>query len=202
MWLGSSCMGSSTSHMTACHVVGGQADTLWRGAMQPLASPPRCWSGGWRLRKKLPLRRRCWALNPGPPACKAGALPLSYIPLQIVGGRGLMRAHLMPRHVPDKHSPVVPWCPESLSRKQHSTPRAGPQAGMGQAGIASQLPLLLHQACTARTAVPSQRAASSAHGRPGPFPGSTHSHTQYCSHSHQSQCLYISVPIVLRCASC
>ena len=23
---------------------------------------------------------RCWGLNPGPPACKAGALPLSYIP--------------------------------------------------------------------------------------------------------------------------
>lgn len=74
------------------------------------------------MRKKLPLRRRCWALNPGPPACKAGALPLSYIPLQIVGGRGLVRGHLMPRHVPDKHSPVVPWCPESLSRKQHSKP--------------------------------------------------------------------------------
>ena len=33
-------------------------------------------------KKKIPEHKkwRCWGLNPGPPACEAGALPLSYIP--------------------------------------------------------------------------------------------------------------------------
>lgn len=61
----------------------GQAHRVWRGPV-PQALTRTCLRLGIQG-KNTPWR--CWGLNPGPPSCKAGALPLSYIPLTLASRR-------------------------------------------------------------------------------------------------------------------
>lgn len=53
---------------------------------------------------------RCWGLNPGPPACKAGALPLSYIPWMVVLVEGLFFWDIFLSPPPELMLPAAPCC--------------------------------------------------------------------------------------------